>query len=166
MSGEWLGLSQSRVVWSKLGPVHRCGSWHSVNTRIEDTQLVTEVDLWVQFWKAPQIPMVHRRVPPSKCLRNWLLSTGGLLFRSYPVCSFPAFLLLFSYRVSTVYPALPLVLMPHFPRNIVPDARVQRRGPCCGPCCRATVTGCSFTHLSPTAWWTHQKLSLSHSWPS
>lgn len=102
MSGEWLGLSQSRVVWSKLGPINRCGSWHSVNTRIEDTQLLTEVDHCVQFWKTPQIPAVHRRVPPSKCLRNWLLPTGGPLFRSYPVCSFPTFLLLclFYYRVS------------------------------------------------------------------
>lgn len=139
-----------------------------VKTRIDDIWLVRKVDLLSSVLKDPQIPVVHKRVPPSKCLRNWLLSTGGPGSLVLSSLLLPSFSLALPHpsqkvtllQVSMVCPALPLVLIPHFSRNTIPDARVQRRGPYYrySYCCQWLL----FTYLSAYRM-AHQKLNLSQS---
>lgn len=139
MSDAWSGNLQFRVVLVQIRPVHRCESWSLVHTRIKDRQLVTKVDTLSSILKTPPNPYCLQEIKslemPEKLsiVHRWptLLSPVGLYHLSSLLL--PSFSLAlphpsqnFILHIPKVHTALPLVPMPQFFRETIPDARVQR----------------------------------------
>lgn len=141
MSDEWLGHLQFWVVLAQIRPSSQM--WKLKFGSHQDIQLITKVDTLSSVLKDPQIPVVYRRLPPSMpeklpIVYRWPILLGPVKPGLYKLSSLllPSFSLVlphpsqnFILNISKVHTALPLVLMSHFFRKTIPEARTQRCGP-------------------------------------